>query len=195
MINILQIVFLENIFLALTDEEKVEKVNRERDNADMSEHSNNQLSKKKPLGLIRKMRNVVTLSLFYYKQKNDLLSQHPNDRRSHTLTEWSFAQRTQPGEPHCSHWTIFFIKPFLQLMVSHLNSPSAWLQSLLGTWDCWFDVQGKQTRSRTVDSGADMLYGEVSYLQAFSWPAQPEVPALFLSLHKLLSQTFTRYLP
>lgn len=87
MINILQIVFLENIFLALTDEEKVEKVNRERDNADMSEHSNNQLSKKKTLGLIRKMRNVVTLSLFYYKQKNDLLSQHPNDRRSHTLTE------------------------------------------------------------------------------------------------------------
>lgn len=48
LINILQIVFLENIFLALTDEEKVEKVNRERDNADMSEHSNNQLSKKKP---------------------------------------------------------------------------------------------------------------------------------------------------
>lgn len=48
LINILQIVFLENIFLALTDEEKVEKVNRERDNADMSEHSNNQLSKKNP---------------------------------------------------------------------------------------------------------------------------------------------------
>ena len=33
------------------------------------------------------MRNVIKLSQFYYKQKNDLLSQHPNDCCSHTFTE------------------------------------------------------------------------------------------------------------
>ena len=84
---------------------------------------------KKTLGLIRKMRNVVKLSLFYYKQKNDLLSQHPNDCRSHTLTEWSFAQRTQPGEPHCSHWTIFSSSPssnswcHIWILPQHDSSP------------------------------------------------------------------------
>ena len=41
----------------------------------MSEDLNNQL-KKKSLSLMRKVRNVIKLFLFYYKQKNDLLSQH-----------------------------------------------------------------------------------------------------------------------
>ena len=112
--NMLQTIFLENIFLALVEEEKVgEKRSTAKEmmlTCQMIQILN--FLKKAKTWVIRKMRNVIKLSQFYYKQKNDLLSQHPNDCCSHTLTEWSFPQRIQPGEFHCSHWTISFVKPF-----------------------------------------------------------------------------------
>lgn len=162
-----------NIFLMLTVEEEVQEKRLTAQEIMLTCQRIQIIKlKKKKLNLRRKMRNVIKHSPFYYKQKKDWRSQHPNDCWLHTLTEWNF-HKGLCFRDLCTHWTVLSIKPFLQLMGSHLNSTSAWLQSLLGMWECLLDVQGKQTRSRRVDSGADTPNKEVSYFPVFSQPAQP----------------------
>lgn len=120
LVNILQIVFLESVFLVLIDEENI---GEKRSPAKMTVLTCQRIQainlKKKHLGLIRKMRNAIKLFLYYYKQ-NNLLCQHFNDCLLGTLSEW-LPQRTHHGETHSVH-----IEPLC------LSSPSS--DSLCHIW-------------------------------------------------------------
>lgn len=194
--TLLQIVFLENLFLVLTDEGKVgEKRSPAREIMLACRRLQIINFRKKTLGLIRKMRNVIKLFLLYYKQKNYLLSQHPNDCLCHTWTQCSFHQRLSLGKPPvCSHEPILSVKALFRLLASHLNSSSAWLQPLLGARDCRLDIQGKQIRAEELV--LELTGYTMRSLIFRPLPGQPRPShRFFLPSYTLLSRALTWHLP